>query len=167
MNSPSAKSHVYWPSPTASVEQFLRTFWNAVFGTIVLILPHIRLYLQLSHCFKSVEGNSTWCHQIQFHLKLNNEITWWWGGSPCKHLGSPGLASHLQCHIKTDSSVTLWTEVHQAPLSMGFSRPEYWVGSHSLLQEIFPTQWLNPDLPHCRQILHCLSHQRNLPHFLI
>jgi len=34
------------------------------------------------------------------------------------------------------------------------------VGSHSLLQEIFPTQGLNPDLLHCRQSLYCLSHQK-------
>ena len=27
------------------------------------------------------------------------------------------------------------------------------VGSHSLLQGVFPTQGLNPGLPHCRQIL--------------
>ena len=33
------------------------------------------------------------------------------------------------------------------------------VGSHSLLQEIFPTQGSNPGLPHCRQILYQLSHQ--------
>ena len=33
------------------------------------------------------------------------------------------------------------------------------VGSHSLLQGIFPTQGSNPDLPHCRQILYQLSHQ--------
>ena len=33
------------------------------------------------------------------------------------------------------------------------------VGSHSLLQGIFPTQESNPDLLHCRQILHHLSHQ--------
>ena len=33
------------------------------------------------------------------------------------------------------------------------------VGSLSLLQGIFPTQRLNPGLPHCRQILYCLSHQ--------
>ena len=32
------------------------------------------------------------------------------------------------------------------------------VGSHSLLQGIFPTQGLNPGLPHCRWILHPLSH---------
>ena len=33
------------------------------------------------------------------------------------------------------------------------------VGCHSLLQGIFPTQGLNPGLPHCRQILYQLSHQ--------
>ena len=33
-----------------------------------------------------------------------------------------------------------------------------WVG-HSLLQEIFPTQGLNPGLPHCRRILNQLSYQ--------
>ena len=30
---------------------------------------------------------------------------------------------------------------------------------HALLQGIFPTQGLNPGLPHCRQILYQLSHQ--------
>ena len=33
------------------------------------------------------------------------------------------------------------------------------VGSLSLLQGIFPTQGLNPGLPHCRRILYHLSHQ--------
>ena len=32
------------------------------------------------------------------------------------------------------------------------------VGSISLLQGIFPTQGVNPGLPHCRQILYQLSH---------
>ena len=32
-------------------------------------------------------------------------------------------------------------------------------GCHSLLQGNFPTQGLNPGLPHCRQILYHLSHQ--------
>ena len=35
------------------------------------------------------------------------------------------------------------------------------VGCLSLLQGIFPTQGLNPDLPHCRHILYQLSHQGN------
>ena len=94
---------------------------------------------------------------------------------------------------------TLWTVTHQAALSMGFPRQEYWsglpclpprdlpnpgikrrsptlqvdslpaepqgklkntgVGCHFLLQGIFPTQGLNPDLLHCRQILYHLSQQ--------
>ena len=33
------------------------------------------------------------------------------------------------------------------------------VGSLSLLQGIFPTQGLNPGLPHCRWILYLLSHK--------
>ena len=33
------------------------------------------------------------------------------------------------------------------------------VGCHARLQGIFPTQGLNPRLPHCRQILYHLSHQ--------
>ena len=35
------------------------------------------------------------------------------------------------------------------------------VSCHALLQGIFPVQGLNPALPHCRQILYCLSHQRS------
>ena len=36
--------------------------------------------------------------------------------------------------------VTLWTVSHQAPLSIGFSRQQYWSGCHSLLQGVFLTQ---------------------------
>ena len=35
------------------------------------------------------------------------------------------------------------------------------MGSLSLLQEIFPTQGLNTGPPHCRRILHWLSHKGN------
>ena len=41
---------------------------------------------------------------------------------------------------------------------MEFSRPEYGVGSLSLLEGIFPTQGSNPGLLHYRQILYQLSH---------
>ena len=54
--------------------------------------------------------------------------------------------------------VILWTVAHQALLSMGFSRQEYWsVGSHILLQGIFPNQGVNPRFLHCRRTLP-LSH---------
>ena len=57
-------------------------------------------------------------------------------------------------------SVTLWTAAHQTPLCQwNFSGMNTGVGFHFLLQEIFPTQGLNPGLLHCRQILYSLSHQ--------
>ena len=43
--------------------------------------------------------------------------------------------------------------------SMEFSRPEYWSGSLSLLQGIFPTLGLNSGFLHSRQILYQLSPQ--------
>ena len=43
---------------------------------------------------------------------------------------------------------TTWTVAHQAPLSMEFSREEYWSGLHTLLQGIFPTPRSNPCLLH-------------------
>ena len=41
---------------------------------------------------------------------------------------------------------TPWTVAHQAPLSMGSSRQEYWRGLPFPSPEIFPTQGLNPCL---------------------
>ena len=44
------------------------------------------------------------------------------------------------------------------PLSLGFSRQEYWSGLHVFLQGIFLTQGSNPCLLwllHCRQIYYC------------
>ena len=51
--------------------------------------------------------------------------------------------------VVSDSFLTRWTVVHQAPLSMGFPRQEHWSGCHFLLQGIFPTQGLNLHLLHC------------------
>ena len=59
-------------------------------------------------------------------------------------------------------SATPGTVAHQAPLSMGFSRQEYWSGLHSLLQGIFLTQGSNPGLLHWKQILYHLSHQSTM-----
>ena len=51
---------------------------------------------------------------------------------------------HLLCVLSRFSHVllfaTLWTIAHKAPLSMGFSRQEYWSGCHFLLQGIFTNQ---------------------------
>ena len=53
------------------------------------------------------------------------------------------------CQVATvvSDSMGLYGLAFQAPLSMGFSTQEYWVGCHLLLlQGIFPTQGSNPCL---------------------
>ena len=63
------------------------------------------------------------------------------------------------CSVVSDS-VTPWTIACQAPLSMGFSRQEYWMGCHFLLQGIFLTQWLNPCFLH---LLHWSEFSQSCP----
>ena len=56
---------------------------------------------------------------------------------------------------------TPWTVAYRAPLSMGFSKQEYWSGLPLLLQGIFPTQGSNLCvlyLLHCSRIILPLSH---------
>ena len=80
---------------------------------------------------------------------------------------------------------TPWTVARQAPLSMGFSRQEYWSGLSFPSPGGLPDPGIEPEFPvspalacglftsrevqphdyaalismHCRQILYCLSHQ--------
>ena len=54
---------------------------------------------------------------------------------------------------------TPWTVARQASLSMGLSSKNTGVGTHALLQGIFPSLGSKPGLPNCRQILSHLSHQ--------
>ena len=48
---------------------------------------------------------------------------------------------------------TPWTVAHQAPLSMGFSRQEYWSGLPFPSPGDLPNPEIKPRSPHCRQIL--------------
>ena len=47
---PLHQNRMYWPSPTASLEQSLRAIWSAVSRAAVLILPQIKLNPRLSSC---------------------------------------------------------------------------------------------------------------------
>ena len=53
---------------------------------------------------------------------------------------------YMLSHFNCTNSATLWTVAHQAPLSTGCSRHEYWSGCHDLLQGIFLTLGLNLSL---------------------
>ena len=61
---------------------------------------------------------------------------------------------------------TPWTVAHQDPLSMEFSRQEYWSGLPCPSPGDLPTQGLNTGLLHCRQILYHLSYPES-PTFLL
>ena len=72
------------------------------------------------------------------------------------------LDSACVCVSHSVMSDSLWSRELQSTrllLSMGFSRKNTRVGSHSLLQGSFLTQESNLDLLHYRQILYHLSHQ--------
>ena len=65
------------------------------------------------------------------------------------------LLSHFQL------IATPWTIACQVPLSMGFSRQEYWSGLPFPSQGIFPTQESNLGLLNCMQILYQLNYERS------
>ena len=65
------------------------------------------------------------------------------------------------CCLVSKSCLTLvtpWTIAHQAPLSMGFARRDYWSGLPFPSQEIFPAQGLNPCLPHWQSLQRCAQY---------
>ena len=54
------------------------------------------------------------------------------------------MLSHFSC---VQPFVTLWTVAHQAPLSLGFSRQEYWSGLPCLPPGDLPTPGIKPASP--------------------
>ena len=78
-----------------------------------------------------------------------------WAADPCN---DQFMCAHGLCCICLFE--TPWTVAHQAPLSMEFSRQEYWSGLLFPTPGIFPTQGSNLQLLgllHCRQILYYCS----------
>ena len=65
----------------------------------------------------------------------------------------------LSCFSHVQLFAALWTVACQPPLSMGFSRQEYWSGLSCPPPGHLPNQGINPGLPHCRWILYHLNYQ--------
>ena len=74
------------------------------------------------------------------------------------------LRAKATCSVNYSS---VFSSEHLSPFNLSLffdevsSSKNAGVRCHALLQGIFPIQGLNPALPHCRQILYCLSHQRS------
>ena len=93
------------------------------------------------------------------------------GRVPCLlnwlHKSMHVLKWHRTNHESESHSVvfnSLWTHGLYSPWNSPGQNTG--VGSHSLLQGIFPTQELNQDLLYCRQILYQLSYQGSPTHTL-
>ena len=65
----------------------------------------------------------------------------------------------------SDSFVTLWTVAHQAPLSMGFSRQEYWSGLPFPSPGDLPDPGTEPMSPSWQADSLPLSHGKPLEYF--
>ena len=63
----------------------------------------------------------------------------------------------LSYFTRVQPFATPWTVVHQGPLSVGFSRQEYWSGLSCPSPGDLPNPGSNPGLLHCTQILYALS----------
>ena len=84
-------------------------------------------------------------------------ISFFRGSSQPRDLSTPQLQSESEsCSVMSSS---LWPHGLHSPWNSPGQNTG--VGSHSLRQQIFPTQGSNPGLPHCRQIVYQLNHQGN------
>ena len=123
----------------------------------------------IQHCCHSFEG-----HEVQVGAFLTQVLkSPFYRSQHYSHFTDDNRTVKVtMCCAQSLSCVRLfagpWTVAHQAPLSMGVPRQEYWsglpfpgkntgVGCLLLLQQIFPTQGLNMGLLNFRQILYCLS----------
>ena len=69
---------------------------------------------------------------------------------------------HCVCVFVTQLCLTLctlWTVAHQAPLSMEFSRQEYWSELPFPFPGDLPNPEIEPGFPELRQVIYHLSHQ--------
>ena len=113
------------------------------FSRKVTFEPSVKRYLE-------IHGPSSVCR--------DQGRAWWW-----PRAGSGWIAGVLGAGScgKSESHSVVSDSLQPHGLYSPWNSPgqNTGVGSRSLLQVIFPSQGLNPGLPHCRQILYQLSHQ--------
>ena len=107
-------------------------------------------YFRVKHVISGQQQQKITVHLSQLQIRL---IT---GFMPCSHLTSCS-GPCLSC--ESGSVVSNSLQLHGLYSPWNSPDQNTGVGSLSLLQGIFPTQGLNPGLPHCRKILYQLSHK--------
>ena len=113
-----------------------------IFTYTVLHLPHFCHLLAswlLAQIPTHLVHNLIYAHDFNSHLKLM----------------SPKAMKQSESEVPQSclTLCNLWTIAHQAPLSMGFSRQEYWSGLPFPSSGDLPDPGIEPRSPHCRQML--------------
>ena len=81
----------------------------------------------------------------------------------CTKLVTCNNESYKVSHsVVSNSFETPWTITHQVPLSMGFSRQEYWSGLPCPPPGELPNPGIKPGFPTFQAILYHLSYQGSL-----
>ena len=79
-----------------------------------------------------------WCLEKHFFKMLNIEVS-------CDPSSSPKYECVLSHFRDVRIFATLWTVAHQAPLSIEFSRQEYWIGLRCLPPGDLPDPGIEPE----------------------
>ena len=112
-----------------------------------------------SHCLNICTRQDQPSAQLEEAHSLAATISHEWCPQLC-HLAAPQLDLSL-FESENGSVVSDSLQPHGLCSQWNSLGQNIGVGSLSLLQGIFPTQGLNPGVPHCRWILYQLSHQRS------
>ena len=132
---------------------------------ISLVVQRLRLWAPNVGGLASIPGQETRCHIPQWKIPhaatktRHSRIKKKKKGRSRWRFNSLHFSNSVWSEVRVSQSCpTLWDlmdyTVHGISLGQNTG-----VGSLSLLQGIFPTEGLNPGLPHCRQILYQLSHE--------
>ena len=117
------------------------------------VLTHATAGKNLENVMLSKEASYRRSHVIRFHLCERPRTDRFYRDRKQAVLC---LVSRVQL------CVTPWPAACQAPLSMEFSRQEYWSGLPCPPPGDLPNPGIKPGFPHCRQTLYHLSYQGNL-----
>ena len=167
-------STLAWKIPWTAEPGWLLSMWShrvghdwsnlaAAAATASQAKPTLLIYR--SH-LEQERSRARWAKCFYKGHKVHFQVLW--APQSLQPLSSAGGA---QMRPQTNVSEWVWSESHSVVSDSLWPHGLYspWnspgqntgVGSLSLLQEIFPTQGLNPGLLHCRQILYQLSHKRS------
>ena len=88
-----------------------------------------------------MDGDVFWSCLSGAHLSICLSVPFWTGSSACACVCVCESLSRVQLFA------TAWTAAHQAPLSMEFSRQEYWSGLPFASPEELPNPGIEPRSP--------------------